>query len=488
MRDRTTGTILLTLAAIACSAGGDPEPSRSLKALNSFAAGAETTGTGAIGTLDDCIDEAIARSGSPEAVTELICPAESCPGESPDWARITSLTRLTSLDLSGRCIDDVNPIASLRALKILRLNRNQITDIRPLAALRQLRELELADNSIQDTWSRTSREPFANWSSLEKLDLSGNGFRGLLPIEHVPTLTDLNLRNNDLYSLRSLEALTRLHSLDVGNTLVDDLTPLAQMQALESVALDGSFNFITSVEPLRALIGRGSLRRVSVGDNCVTDCEALKGSENDCEGNQRPMDVCSSMRAAWAVPLALASLHVSSIESHARKDHAVWTVEQMDQAFEQLTENIDWLHPEGGCQDRAGQATALLQAAGFPESTHVLAFGNLRPLTTNFETGFVSFDWHIAPAIRVQLPSGNTEFRVLDPALLADRPLALREWYERLVDSRATPLDFSCERYRSYSSGLSGACDDDGNLKVDAIGDLHGIICDDWTCDSKQII
>jgi hypothetical protein len=153
-------------------------------------------------------------------------------------------------------------------------------------------------------------------------------------------------------------------------------------------------------------------------------------------------------------------------------------------------ERIAWDQPRGNCDGRAFAATAALQAAGFPQSTKVFAFGNLRALTDHDRAGFVSFGWHVAVAVRAQAADGGAEFMVLDPAFGA-QPLALEAWYARLVDARASALNFSCA---DYWRGLTAdpelfcrtnaevAVNELGELAVDELAQLRGTVCYNDNC------
>jgi hypothetical protein len=152
---------------------------------------------------------------------------------------------------------------------------------------------------------------------------------------------------------------------------------------------------------------------------------------------------------------------------------------------------IRWDQPAGGCDTRPYESAALLASSGFPTTTTAHAFGNLRPLTANFPTGYVAFDWHIALAVHGEREGGGSGYFVFDPALEPDRPLPLREWFAALVDSVGHSLDFSCALYRDTGGHHSRYCepemnpiaiDDEGNLEVDAVSELFGLVCPNESC------
>lgn len=518
-----------------CSAS-DTQPSGPQHPLVGTPAPLESAGNQAGVRLADCVAEHVARTGRRAAdLTELSCPSADCPdGPDPDLSSLAGLSKLVSLDLSGRCISRLDALAGLKSLRSLKLSRNaiadvrpltglsrlsaldlsvnqlaevsglarltalerlvldrnQIRDIRPLGALTALKELSVAEAGVRDTWSHIDRAPFEQLSKLQKLDLHGNSFTRLPTFDDfMPELVELDVSGNDGYVVRSIASLSRLRKLNIANTLVDDLSPLARLTSLAELKADGPWNFVTTTAPLEALISRGVLRTVSIADNCVTDCGALAGSANNCAGSQYEPSVCARGRAGNSVPFSVAAVPIGSVERYARSDLPVWSKEQVARAQAELKKAIDWSEPESGCADRAGAGRDLLTQAQFPETTAVYAFGNLRPLTANFPTGFVSFDWHVALAVRAETTPGTTEFFVLDPALGED-PFPLSQWFARLTDSLGltTGYDFSCETYRRESSGLGTICDDNGMLRVDDLRHLRGIICDDIGCITGRVL
>ena len=94
---------------------------------------------------------------------------------------ITSLSQLTSLDLSGNSIGTVGAkaLASLSQLTSLDLAHNGIQDdgAKALARLSQLTSLDLAHNGIQDDGAKA----LARLSQLTSLNLAHNGSRMTAP-------------------------------------------------------------------------------------------------------------------------------------------------------------------------------------------------------------------------------------------------------------------------------------------------------------------
>jgi hypothetical protein len=488
LRGSHAGASLLFFAACASPDSSQHAPASPEQALVS---GADGEGTG---TLQACVQAHVAaHGGDPAAVHALRCAVaepEACEA-APDLSSVAALKNLRKLDLSGRCVRDAAPLGALRKLEHVRLARTSLEDIRPLGALTELRSLDLSYNRIEDTWKFKTHEPFSRWKKLEYLNLDGALAReNILPLDALVSLRVLSLRENYLWSVRPLLGLTNLRALHIDGNAIEDLTPLSGLVRLEELTLGA--NAVQSVEPLRALNvnnGRGRLRRALLPQNCVSSCEALEGIEHDCSGQYSGCESVAQFAPGYAM-----SVPVDFVESYAPPGLSVWTEAQLESGFRFIQSlPILWESARSNCDGRMAAAVEGLQAAGYPEATAALAYGNLRPLTRNDPAGFLAFDWHIAAAVQVALDSGRTAFFVLDPALDPTRPLPLREWYARLVDSAGSALDFSCLDYYSGSPEIVDpalfctpdaaiAIDAQGNLTADPVSRLRGVICFDYTC------
>ena len=94
-----------------------------------------------------------------------------------DVTLLSTLTELTTLDLSGNRISDVTPLRTLVHLKTLDLGYNlNIRDVSPLRGLIELETLVLNINQITDI------APLSNLTNLRKLDLGTNLIADLRPL------------------------------------------------------------------------------------------------------------------------------------------------------------------------------------------------------------------------------------------------------------------------------------------------------------------
>lgn len=433
-------------------------------------------------SLEDCIAEHVTKHGSARKVAVLSCPAPAgATCEMADLTPLSQLTELTSLNLASRCVEDVGPLAKLTKLQHLELRDNQVNDIRPLGALHDLRSLGLANNPVHSLWGYKNQEPFASLSRLEELNLDGTEIKNILPLESLSALRVLSLRANHLTTLHSIRGLTRLEELYADDNSFVDLQALERLTQLKILTVSRSY--VASVEPLVGLVKDGQLTKVELDGNCVTSCKPLADIELSCAEQAESCDDLSRY-----IPAGALSVPYDSIDEEAKKlDLPLWEPAQVEEAFALIRDEIDWSNPSSDCDARARDSVDLL-ASKYPALTKAWAFGSLRPLTpvTQFvKLGYVSFDWHVAPVARTE-----RGLVVLDPAFVS-RPVALNEWYARLVDSKGADLNFSCFDYHASQNQVESICggggavkvDERGDFVVDEVRDLRGTICKNNACE-----
>ena len=104
--------------------------------------------------------------------------------------------------------------------------------------------------------------------NLKKLDLSNTNVSDLSPIASLTQLEELVLIDLDrgLSNLSPLENMTNLKSLNLSGTDVADLSPLSRLKKLEILNLSGSN--VSSIEPLRTV---NSLRILNLDSTEVAD-------------------------------------------------------------------------------------------------------------------------------------------------------------------------------------------------------------------------
>lgn len=97
-----------------------------------------------------------------------------------------------------------------------------------------------------------------------------------------------------------------------------------------------------------------------------------------------------------------------------------WLAQQQDLAFR---------YPTDGCYARAYLMCERLQKQGFkPRKIWSVANGEELYARTRYTAkGYVTWAYHVAPALRVRLDGDKQKWYVLDPALF-DGPVTLRQW------------------------------------------------------------
>jgi internalin A len=98
------------------------------------------------------------------------------------------LKNLTSLDLSGKQISDIQVLGSLSHLTSLNLTNNQIADLRPLRHLTKLKKLILTKNKIGSANVGDHLEPISALYELRELYLDRN------ELGNIDTLSKLRLK------------------------------------------------------------------------------------------------------------------------------------------------------------------------------------------------------------------------------------------------------------------------------------------------------
>ena len=174
-------------------------------------------------------------------------------------AWLAALTQLTSLNLRGNEIGAAGAasLAALTQLTSLNLGGNKISaaGAASLAALTQLSSLELWNNRIGDAGAAS----LAALTQLTSLHLGYNqiGDAGAASLAALTQLTYLDLGGNRIAAAgsASLAALSKLTRLDLSRNPVVETKPLARLQRLKSLNLQGTK--IRDLSSLRLLLEIG---------------------------------------------------------------------------------------------------------------------------------------------------------------------------------------------------------------------------------------
>ena len=181
---------------------------------------------------------------------------------------VTDLSPLKDMPLQGLYLDDtsvsdLSPLAGSKTLLELALSRTKVSDLSALKGS-PLKALYLEETPVTDL------SPLAG-SQLQVLHLSKTGVSNLTPIIDAP-LQQLNLLGSRVADLRPCAAMP-LKLLWLNSCPVSDLSPLASVHSLESLTLYNTL--VTDLSPLANL----RLRRLHIGNTQVTDLSPLAKME-----------------------------------------------------------------------------------------------------------------------------------------------------------------------------------------------------------------
>ena len=188
-----------------------------------------------------------------------------------DLTIIGSLPRLDSLTLQKCGLTTLNGLENASMLTYLDLSGNAIVDISPITGLSRVEELYLNENSLQLLTG------ISGMSRLRVLNVSNNVITTVSDLSGCASLTELNVSNNKLTSVNEIATLHSLAKLNFANNSVTALPNWDKNCGL--ITIDGSYNNITSLEPLSGLM---SLNNVYMDYNknlesvtCLKDCYRL---------------------------------------------------------------------------------------------------------------------------------------------------------------------------------------------------------------------
>ena len=215
---------------------------------------------------------------------------------------IVTLSELTSLNLSGCAVAEIDALIGLQKLETLDLSNNTVSDLTALSALLALRELNLTNNPItslsnlkncteletlyagQCAITRiagladhtklktlvlsgnkiTDISALAGCTALETLDLSGNSISDISVVSGFKQLVDLNVSSNQITELPQFDADTPLWHVDISHNQIESLAGLEGNLSVNFI--DADYNRIKSISKLESCI---MLVRMNLWDNPV---------------------------------------------------------------------------------------------------------------------------------------------------------------------------------------------------------------------------
>ena len=300
----------------------------------------------------------------------------------------TDLPELVTLDLADNQIQDVSNLSNLSGLETLDLRNNVVGDVTPLSTMTSLKRLYLRGNAnltnvkllvkLKET-SRTSIDitlprpvTFRDANLLAEVlkALNNNPLNLNLqegdPIfpEDMEMLTTFTASGQDVVNLTGLETATKLTSLTLNGNEIASLTPLARLEALETLDLADNVNIssISSLARLTALTDLNlsnnkissvsslsrleALQTLNLADNSISSLTVLSGLINLTTLN------LSNNRITDVLPLqglsALRTLNLSGNENLTmEKASVLYTLQQANPSIViTLPDGVDLLNPD----------------------------------------------------------------------------------------------------------------------------------------------
>ena len=193
---------------------------------------------------------------------------------------IVTLSELTSLNLSGCAVAEIDALISLQKLETLDLSNNPVTSLNNLKNCTELETLYagqcaitriagLADHTKLKTLvlpgnQITDISALAGCTALETLDLSGNSISDISVVSGFKQLVDLNVSSNQITELPQFDADTPLWHVDISHNQIESLAGLEGNLAVNFI--DADYNRIKSISKLESCI---MLVRMNLWDNPV---------------------------------------------------------------------------------------------------------------------------------------------------------------------------------------------------------------------------
>jgi internalin A len=182
-------------------------------------------------------------------------------GNFADLAPVGALANLEDLDASFTSVDRLEPLKGMTKLKVLRVAWTRVGSVAPLTALTALVALDISATNVRDL------SPLKSMTGLHGLKVSGlKDLSVLAPLKDLESLAlEPGLeREPKPGDLQPLAGLTKLRRLDVTGTAPRSLLPLAGLAQLESLDLRG-----VCARDLRPLVPLTHLRALEVSPGAL---------------------------------------------------------------------------------------------------------------------------------------------------------------------------------------------------------------------------
>ena len=202
---------------------------------------------------------------SPLALSEKLRVFDASNSRVTDISPLSELERVAFVNLSGTDVSDISALSNLKAS--LYLKDTKVEDLKPLANFEGGR-LNLEGSLVRSleplrTAKFTSSQPELNISNTQVSDLS--------PLAAQKTLFSLSAENTPVQDISSLSKMKSLQRLSLSGTRVADLSPLRNLRYLTELRLNG-----TDIDDLSHLAGLFRLKTIDVSNTSIDKIPNMK--------------------------------------------------------------------------------------------------------------------------------------------------------------------------------------------------------------------
>ncbi|AKP50014.1 leucine-rich repeat domain-containing protein [Cyclobacterium amurskyense] len=188
-----------------------------------------------------------------------------------DLSPLASLPSLWRVNINGTEVSQLDPINGSKSIKRIYADRTSISENAAEIFVRSNRGILLIHNveNLQ-TWWQTLPDGW-NQVFVEELPALGKGNPTIEALSTLVNMDSLNLDNSKVVNLRPALKFKSITYLSFENTMVEDLSPLAEMKNL--LHIRGDYSAVTNLKALQELTG---LKGLSFQGTNIESVEPLK--------------------------------------------------------------------------------------------------------------------------------------------------------------------------------------------------------------------
>ncbi len=171
----------------------------------------------------------------------------------------------SSLDLSGKNIQDLTGVEQLRWTDTMVLNNNPITDLQPVADMESLVRLKIRGTDVTNIDALTNCK-----SLLIELDISNTDVASLSGLSQLWSLLNFYANNIEVTDFSAISTWTSLIVLELNFNNITDISFLANMQHLMELRLINN-----DISDITVLENKNNIKWIVLAGNQIEDISAL---------------------------------------------------------------------------------------------------------------------------------------------------------------------------------------------------------------------